>query len=88
MFNIHDLTKVTGTAVVGRIGSICGRMIFIHFFIKENFYMNDILFSFESNYLIKTRIIKCKLWKMVKNHKSKGISLNRINFFQRIVMSM
>lgn len=53
MFNIHDLTHVTGTAVLGRIGSRCGRMIFIHFFIKENFYINNIVFSFENNYLIK-----------------------------------
>lgn len=45
MFNIHDLTNVIGTGVVGRV-SVCGRMIFIHFFIKENFYMNAILFFF------------------------------------------
>lgn len=46
-------------------------------FIKENFYINNILFSFESDYLIKTCIIKCKLRKMVKNDKSKSINFNR-----------
>lgn len=53
MFNIHDHTDVTGTAVLGRDRRICGRMIFIHFFITQNFYINNFHFSFESDYLIK-----------------------------------
>lgn len=71
MFNIHDLTHVM-SAVIGRIGGRCGRMIFIHFFIKENFYINNIVFSFENDYLIKTYVklsVSCGRWLKITSQK-------------------
>lgn len=48
-------------------------------FIKENFYINNILFFFGKRLSYKNLcIIKCKLRKMVKNDKSKSINFNRI----------